>query len=101
MVTWFWFWFAAPQAGLREVYKSNDKMAGLDAAMKSRMNQLTSNVISACLPAGARKPFPDNCLALMIQSGAKGSSVNSSQISCLLGQQVRGVFGCVLGDQLR
>lgn len=77
----------AVQTGLKEVYKSNDKMAGLDAAMKTRLNQLTSNVISACLPAGARKPFPENCLALMIQSGAKGSSVNSSQISCLLGQQ--------------
>ncbi|GFH33063.1 DNA-directed RNA polymerase subunit, partial [Haematococcus lacustris] len=31
--------------------------------------------------------FPTNCLSLMTISGAKGSLVNFSQISCLLGQQ--------------
>ncbi|EFX74890.1 hypothetical protein DAPPUDRAFT_56528 [Daphnia pulex] len=40
----------------------------------------------ACIPGGLHKLFPDNNLALMIQSGAKGSSVNAMQISCLLGQ---------------
>ncbi len=33
------------------------------------------------------QPFPTNCLSLMTVSGAKGSLVNFSQISCLLGQQ--------------
>ena len=33
------------------------------------------------------KPFPHNCMSLMTVSGAKGSIVNFSQISCLLGQQ--------------
>ena len=59
---------------------------------------------SACVPAGLHKPFPANSLQLMVQSGAKGSSVcpsqylhyhsltwslfqvNCMQISCLLGQ---------------
>ena len=31
--------------------------------------------------------FPRNCLSLMTVTGAKGSMVNFSQISCLLGQQ--------------
>ena len=35
---------------------------------------------------GLLKKFPDNCLQLIVQSGAKGSSVNCMQISCLLGQ---------------
>lgn len=45
----------------------------------------------ACLPAGQMKPFRKNCMALMTGTGAKGSQVNFSQISCLLGQQVRAV----------
>ena len=32
-----------------------------------------SNIISACLPHGQRVPFPKNCFACMIQTGAKGS----------------------------
>ncbi|KAG7282013.1 hypothetical protein CRUP_020118 [Coryphaenoides rupestris] len=39
-----------------------------------------------CMPAGLHTSFPDNNLQLMVQSGAKGSSVNTMQISCLLGQ---------------
>jgi hypothetical protein len=40
----------------------------------------------ACIPNGLLKNFPHNNLQLMIQSGAKGSSVNAMQISGLLGQ---------------
>jgi hypothetical protein len=52
------------------------------------MHPLASEVIKACLPGGQAKPFPANCMALMTISGAKGSTVNFSQIACLLGQQV-------------
>lgn len=38
-------------------------------------------------PPPALQAFPANCLSLMTVSGAKGSLVNFSQISCLLGQQ--------------
>lgn len=41
----------------------------------------------ACIPSGQRKRFPLNCMSLMTSTGAKGSIVNFSQISCLLGQQ--------------
>eukprot|EP01122_Echinamoeba_exundans_P016375 TRINITY_DN826_c0_g3_i2.p1 TRINITY_DN826_c0_g3~~TRINITY_DN826_c0_g3_i2.p1 ORF type:complete len:1768 (+),score=512.87 TRINITY_DN826_c0_g3_i2:109-5412(+) len=48
---------------------------------------VTSKTIDLCLPAGQLKPFPANNLAMMTVSGAKGSRVNQSMISCLLGQQ--------------
>ena len=60
-------------------------------------------IFRSCVPAGLCKPFPWNCLQLMVQAGAKGSTVsciiacctilnfvlsqvNTMQISCLLGQ---------------
>ena len=38
------------------------------------------------MPHGLCRQFPRNSLQLMVQSGAKGSSVNCMQISSLLGQ---------------
>ena len=46
--------------------------------------------MQACLPAGQAKAFPGNYFSAMTATGAKGSLVNFSQISCLLGQQVLG-----------
>lgn len=59
----------------------------LDAKMQTTTSATTSAIIEQCLPAGQLKPFPHNCFALMVNSGAKGSLVNHSQISCALGQQ--------------
>ncbi|ELP88260.1 DNA-directed RNA polymerase I subunit RPA1, putative [Entamoeba invadens IP1] len=59
----------------------------LDNAVKSEVNDCTSLVIKECIPNGQLKAFPWNCLALMTTTGAKGSKVNHSQITCLLGQQ--------------
>lgn len=42
---------------------------------------------SPTIKPSAAQAFPRNCLSLMTVSGAKGSLVNFSQISCLLGQQ--------------
>lgn len=53
------------------------------------MHPLASEAVRACIPAGQAKPFPANCMSLMTVSGAKGSTVNFSQIACLLGQQVQ------------
>jgi len=61
--------------------------AKLDGIMKKVTHQHTSEVIARCLPSGQLKAFPHNNLSLMCVSGAKGSMVNFSQISCLLGQQ--------------
>ncbi|KAJ3199173.1 hypothetical protein HDU82_000666 [Entophlyctis luteolus] len=72
---------------LEAVLRDVDKMAGLDSAMKSRTNKLTSEIIAATIPDMLLKPFPKNNMQVMTVSGAKGSGVNVSQISCLLGQQ--------------
>jgi DNA-directed RNA polymerase I subunit RPA1 len=59
----------------------------IDAAMQAVVNKSASDVIKACLPHGLDTPFPRNNFSLMVSSGAKGSAVNQSQISCFLGQQ--------------
>lgn len=64
-----------------------DKQGGLDLLTNSQTKNFTSDVISTCLPRHLVKPFPKNHMQTMTISGAKGSDVNSSQISCLLGQQ--------------
>ncbi|PVU90353.1 hypothetical protein BB561_004906 [Smittium simulii] len=72
---------------MEEVLRSNEKLARLDGAMKGKMNNLTSKVIESAIPNNLVKPFPHNRMMLMTVSGAKGSQVNFSQISCCLGQQ--------------
>ncbi|TPX51338.1 DNA-directed RNA polymerase [Synchytrium endobioticum] len=72
---------------LEHVLRSNERMAGLDATMKTKTNKATSEIIATCIPDQLLKPFPSNNMQMMTVSGAKGSNVNVSQISCLLGQQ--------------
>lgn len=72
---------------LEEVLRDDNKLAGLDAVVSSKMGELTSQAIKATLPGGLVKPFPHNHMQTMTISGAKGSNVNASQISCMLGQQ--------------
>merc|ERR1719431_1193898 len=62
------------------------KRMDIDRGFKSALNPATNAINSCCLPAGLIKPFPHNNLQLMVNSGAKGSTVNTTQISCLLGQ---------------
>ena len=59
----------------------------LDREVKGVTSKYTTSIIKSCLPQGQLKPFPENCFSLMTVSGAKGSIVNFSQVSCLLGQQ--------------
>ncbi|CAG8478441.1 1597_t:CDS:10 [Paraglomus brasilianum] len=72
---------------MREVLQDDDKHKDLDSTMKSEVNVLTSSIISSCIPKNLLVPFPSNNMQMMTAAGAKGSSVNVSQISCLLGQQ--------------
>ncbi|GFS71229.1 DNA-directed RNA polymerase I subunit RPA1 [Nephila pilipes] len=58
----------------------------LDMEMKNVTTTLNNEINRICIPNGLRKKFPYNNLQLMVESGAKGSSVNAMQISCLLGQ---------------
>ncbi|KAG2439375.1 hypothetical protein HXX76_004732 [Chlamydomonas incerta] len=75
-------------AELGERYRANrDTGKAHDMKGSGAMHALSSEVIKVCLPGGQAKAFPHNCLSLMTITGAKGSLVNFSQISCLLGQQ--------------
>lgn len=58
----------------------------VDLKFKEEVNQVNNNINKVCMPVGLHRSFPENNLQLMVQSGAKGSTVNTMQISCLLGQ---------------
>lgn len=73
---------------LEDVLRDEEKLRGLDSVYNSRTAVLTSEITSSCLPDGLRKAFPWNQMQTMTTSGAKGSAVNASLISCNLGQQV-------------
>jgi DNA-directed RNA polymerase I subunit RPA1 len=77
----------AVSVGLRKKLSQPANAAALDSVMRGALSPTTSTIIKKCLPGGQIKPFPWNCMSVMTLSGAKGSLVNFSQISCLLGQQ--------------
>ncbi|XP_068535714.1 DNA-directed RNA polymerase I subunit RPA1 [Anas acuta] len=58
----------------------------VDLKFKEEVNNYNNEVNKVCMPLGLHRSFPENNLQLMVQSGAKGSTVNTVQISCLLGQ---------------
>ncbi|KAI9026955.1 hypothetical protein DFJ74DRAFT_704381 [Hyaloraphidium curvatum] len=72
---------------LEKALRSDDQMKALDSAFKSAMNKLTTEAIGACMPNYLDKLFPENGMQLMTVAGAKGSAVNTSQITVCLGQQ--------------
>ncbi|XP_039302189.1 DNA-directed RNA polymerase I subunit RPA1 isoform X2 [Solenopsis invicta] len=75
------------QAKMEESYWNNSKFrAQVDHKYKSALDVYTNDINKVCLLTGLLKKFPNNNLQLMVQSGAKGSTVNTMQISCLLGQ---------------
>ncbi|GAX74019.1 hypothetical protein CEUSTIGMA_g1469.t1 [Chlamydomonas eustigma] len=79
---------ASVRTALSERYRANvDTGKAHDMKGSGVMHKLSSQVVGTCLPSGQAKAFPHNCLSLMTVTGAKGSMVNFSQISCLLGQQ--------------
>ncbi|KAL8950263.1 MAG: hypothetical protein Q9222_003688 [Ikaeria aurantiellina] len=73
---------------LQDVLRDDEKQAGLDSVFNANTSKLFSEAIKSCFPQGLRKSFPKNQMQTMTTSGAKGSSVNASLISCNLGQQV-------------
>ncbi|ORY24297.1 putative DNA-directed RNA polymerase I 190 kDa polypeptide [Naematelia encephala] len=72
---------------LEEILRDDNLMAGLDSVMQASFNKTTSKINNDVLPAHLVRPFPKNNMQMMTISGAKGSKVNASQISTLLGQQ--------------
>ncbi|KAJ2010303.1 hypothetical protein GGI14_006469, partial [Coemansia sp. S680] len=72
---------------MEEVLRHDSKLALLDGAIAGTMNKVTGNLIAKCLPSHLHLPFPHNNMVVMTVSGAKGSNINLSQITCCLGQQ--------------
>ncbi|XP_062988010.1 DNA-directed RNA polymerase I subunit RPA1 [Elgaria multicarinata webbii] len=58
----------------------------VDLKFKEEVSYCSNEINKVCMPLGLHRSFPENNLQLMVQSGAKGSTVNTMQISCLLGQ---------------
>lgn len=73
---------------LEDVLREDSKQAALDQLTNAATKDITSAISSATLPNALKKPFPHNQMQTMTASGAKGSKVNASQISCNLGQQI-------------
>ncbi|KAH8253394.1 hypothetical protein KR032_005263 [Drosophila birchii] len=72
---------------MEEAYVKDTKFRVLlDRKYKSLLDGYTNDINKTCLPGGLITQFPSNNLQLMVLSGAKGSMVNTMQISCLLGQ---------------
>ncbi|XP_050537291.1 DNA-directed RNA polymerase I subunit RPA1 [Daktulosphaira vitifoliae] len=72
---------------LAEAYSKNAHFSALvDRNYKKHLQPYTNKITKSCVPKGLLQPFPENNLQLMVQSGAKGSTVNTIQISCCLGQ---------------
>ncbi|KAK7895603.1 hypothetical protein WMY93_020928 [Mugilogobius chulae] len=51
-----------------------------DHKFKEVANQINNDINKVCMPIGLHRSFPDNNLQLMVQSGAKGSTVNTMQM---------------------
>ncbi|XP_055600728.1 DNA-directed RNA polymerase I subunit RPA1 [Uranotaenia lowii] len=70
-----------------EAYAKNPRFRTImDRQYKTALDTFTNQINEVCIPTGLISKFPDNNLQMMVQSGAKGSTVNTMQISCLLGQ---------------
>jgi DNA-directed RNA polymerase I subunit RPA1 len=73
---------------LEQVHRSRDnkQRAFVDLCYKQSLDQYVNQINKSCLPHGLVAIFPHNNLQLLVQSGAKGSTVNTMQMSCALGQ---------------
>ncbi|KAL0265659.1 UNVERIFIED_CONTAM: hypothetical protein PYX00_011373 [Menopon gallinae] len=66
---------------------SESWVSGLDAVVRSSVCRVANRITAVCTQGGMLRSFPYNNLILIVQTGAKGSLVNASQISAMLGQQ--------------
>jgi len=67
--------------------EGKENFASLDGFMQGQLNPLSSAIVKKSLPNGLEVPFPYNTFGVMTTTGAKGSIVNQSQVTCALGQQ--------------
>ena len=77
---------------LRDKYESivlNDSSleVNIDTVVKNALNEQTSKYPKNWLGKGLTTPFPSNTFAMMVKGGSKGSVVNQTLVTCMLGQQ--------------
>ncbi|CAJ1444201.1 unnamed protein product [Effrenium voratum] len=84
----------------KDLFLQKQKVEHLEGLVIGKMKEFWSGMINQCIPVGQRLPVPRNCFASMVQTGAKGSKVNQSQVSCCLGQQeLEGRLPPLMGTQ--
>merc|ERR1712190_272275 len=71
----------------RDILPRNNPEQVYESMTIGKMKENWSDMINKCIPVGQKIPVPINNFASMVQTGAKGSKVNHSQICCCLGQQ--------------
>ncbi|XP_063551801.1 DNA-directed RNA polymerase I subunit RPA1 isoform X3 [Gorilla gorilla gorilla] len=62
----------------------------IDLKFKEEVNHYSNEINKACMPFGLHRQFPENSLQMMVQSGAKGSTVNAMQeffFHCMAGRE--------------
>ena len=69
------------------ILKESSLDINVDTVVKNTLNEETSNVPKNWLEKGLIYPFPNNRFAMMVKSGSKGSVVNHTLVTCMLGQQ--------------
>lgn len=76
-----------PQAIRDHILAEPNFRKELDIKVISTVNRVQSELLKKTLPRGLMKQFPDNNFSTIVLTGAKGSVVNQSQVSLMLGQQ--------------
>ena len=69
------------------ILKESSLDINVDTVVKNTLNEETSKAPKNWLEKGLIFPFPSNRFAMMVKSGSKGSVVNQTLVTCMLGQQ--------------
>lgn len=72
----------------RKIIMEESGKGEIDGLVRGEISNKYNKINELAMSSGLAKKFPDNCFSVMVLSGAKGSTVNHNQISCMLGQQV-------------
>ncbi|CAE8717147.1 unnamed protein product, partial [Polarella glacialis] len=81
---------ATPQqvsSAARSLFHQKAAVEHYEGMTIGKMKESWSCMINGCIPIGQKIPVPKNNFASMVQTGAKGSTVNQSQVCACLGQQ--------------
>ena len=69
------------------ILKESSLDINVDTVVKNTLNEETSKAPKSWLEKGLIYPFPSNRFSMMVKSGSKGSVVNQTLVTCMLGQQ--------------